>query len=575
VYDLLLAGQGGAIVVVCDTKAAHHLQIDYLDNGKALGAFLEFGRNLHQYKSEFEILMKAFSVHTASDRWEPWLTQQLAEELEKGPEVFKELIDEAKDGAIVLSLNGTVLAAAARLRHLNQYMLVNKKGRGAGTRHSAAMGVVEWMSNQGVTGVVFVRSDSGAITTMVPTSPNEPPRLFTLKRTEVDVDSDDDNITPGRKGTVNRCYRPLFLKLFGLMPSTQNLKARTAQYVALILACCMSLAINMSMMFGLFFENYSIQLWDRHSLVDSFFSGGVLISVILFPSALKISKVVEISEAWAKRSRFGKAWGASTRRKTRRVLFLWLISIGARAVLWFVGGPILQWILGYGATGIECENDDVTQILLRCTLDVFAYVVSSGAFTAMALLLLYVLGALKFSRNHFVGSVVALTDYDKTIRDWNMIQAFFFELSSSVEFMFVCFVGSISMAVLHFARERAVQRIYFMTSTHISVPLAALTLLATYVLLSAQNLTESCTRAPSVINSLISKGGRVMDQKRHFLVEYVKYSDPGFRVFGRLITGQTTVLIAISGGLAILILFSLNLWYGVTAILELEQAKAD
>ena len=45
---------------------------------------------------------------------------------------------------------------------------------------------------------------------------------------------------------------------------------------------------------------------------------------------------------------------------------------------------------------------------------------NNGTFTAIALLILYVLGALKFSRNHFVGSIVEMSDYDKTLRDWNL-----------------------------------------------------------------------------------------------------------------------------------------------------------
>jgi hypothetical protein len=583
---LLIAGHGGAIVVVCDTKSAHSLQIDYLDGGKALGAFLKYGKNLHQNRREFETLMNAFSVHTDSDRWEPWVTKGLAEELGQNQDVFKELIDEAKDGAIVLSLNGTVLAVAARLRHLNKYRLITKKGRGAGTRHSAAMGVVEWMSNEGVTGVVFVRSDSGAITTLVPSSPQQPPKLFTLKRRalkDIEEESEDENgaRVHGDRSEIDG-YRPIFLQFFGLMPSPLSQRSQRLQHFALLFACSIAVAINISNMLGVFCDNYNVkETWDRHFVTDATFSAVMLLSVFLFPSPAKIVKIVEIAEAWAIRSGFGQVWGNSIRKKTKRVLALWLFALASRCTLWFAGKPVLRFALGLGNEGtaippqqkkheFECGIDMGLDVV-RSALDIFAYVITSSVFSAMALLLLYVLGALRFSRNHFVNSVIEMSDYDKTIRDWNLIQAFFYKLSSAVEFIFVCFIGSVVIAALNFAREWAVQRIYFVTSTHIFIPLCAQIFLMIYVFLSAQNFTDSCARTPSVINSLIPKTARVMDPKRHFLVEYVAYSDTGFRVFGRLITSQASVILAIGACLAILIMFSLNMWYSVSDIMEVVK----
>merc|ERR1712130_409408 len=99
-------------------------------------------------------------------------------------------------------------------------------------------------------------------------------------------------------------------------------------------------------------------------------------------------------------------------------------------------------------------------------------------------------------------------DYNKTMRDWNTIQAFFYELSQAVEVMFVCHIASIFVTFVFFARERAVEHVSFTTSTYVFGPLLVLALLPAHVLISSSALTETCMRAPSVINSMTLKGGR-------------------------------------------------------------------
>merc|ERR1712232_244607 len=141
-----------------------------------------------------------------------------------------------------------------------------------------------------------------------------------------------------------------------------------------------------------------------------------------------------------------------------------------------------------------------------------------------------------------------------------MIQALFYELSSSVELLFCCSVACIFLALFLYFREVALESIRVSTSAHVFVPLSFAGILSISLLVSAERLTIACAQAPAVINSLVPKGGRLLDPKRHSLVEYVKYSDPGYRVCGRLITAQTLMNVFIPSAFAGLFLVCLNLW---------------
>jgi hypothetical protein len=566
VYKTLLEGSGGAIVVVCETKAAQDLQIDYLDGGKALQIFIDYARNVHHKQEEFKTLMDSFSRHTDSDRWESWLTSQLATELGAAPERFRELIGEAKDGGVVLSLNGTVLAVAARLRHLNKYRIVKGNGRGAGTRHSAALGVAEWMGNNTVTGIVFVRSDGGDVTAMCPTTPGQAPYTFTLRNMS-EMESDTDHFVD-ESDLDHHSYRPRFLKAFGLMPSAINPHYASARRILIILMCVLGVGVNLSNLWGRLCPGFDYDRWDRAHMMDLTFSVGMLLCVLSFPSDARVTKIVGISEAWAKRNDFERIWSKATLLTERRILCIWLLAVVVRGVLWLVGTTLVQWLMVGQVENSVLEKQqgcgaDALQLTFRIMLDMFAFFWNSGVFAAMVLYVYYILGAMSFSRNYFVQSVAKMTEYEKTILDWNMIQAFFFELSTSVQTVFVGQILSIALAIFCFARERAIRSVFFTTTTQFFVPILMLVALSGHLLVSSANLTEACQRAPSVINSLMIPGGKVMDQKRHYLVEYVKYSDPGFRVFGCLITRITLVSAGIGFSFTLVILLLVNLWYGL------------
>ena len=168
VLDLLRGPEvhGGAIFVIVDKEHKNDLKISTLDND-CLYRFCRMN-TVRVTNKLFQHLLHAFCTPSKTDRWEQSLLDKLAEQCGKSSELAA-LEAHPKDGAFVLSHNGTVLAAAAKLEFLPQhYQLRKANGMWFGTRHSAALATAEWMRSKNVNGVVFVRSNAGGVHVMFP-----------------------------------------------------------------------------------------------------------------------------------------------------------------------------------------------------------------------------------------------------------------------------------------------------------------------------------------------------------------------------------------------------------------------
>ena len=163
---------GGVVFVVLDKKHKDDLQILSLDSGLLTRLCQSRAKRIHE--PLFIHLLYSFCTHSETDRWEQSLLEQLARNFgdTRSPEILKEfsaLKMQPKDGAFVLSCNGTVLAAAAHLKFVPQhYQLCKADGTCFGTRHAAALATAEWMRLKGITGTVFVRSDAGGVHVILP-----------------------------------------------------------------------------------------------------------------------------------------------------------------------------------------------------------------------------------------------------------------------------------------------------------------------------------------------------------------------------------------------------------------------
>ena len=66
-------------------------------------------------------------------------------------------------------------------------------------------------------------------------------------------------------------------------------------------------------------------------------------------------------------------------------------------------------------------------------------------------------------------------------------------------------------------------------------------LLMVFCLFRAAAVTEKCSRAPALVNSLVVEED-VMDDARQYLVQYIEHSAAGFYIKGRLFALQNAVV---------------------------------
>jgi hypothetical protein len=168
---LLADDIGGAIIAVMDGSVTQDVPFEYLDEG----AFTEILRrevgNIIERKENFASCLAAFCQHTESDRWELPILQQLAPQLgyESPDGVLLSLNAQPKDGALILSPKGTVLAASVQLKVVPKvWQLKKHDGARVGTRHAAALATAEILAMTGSLGAVLVRSDAGGVHVMLP-----------------------------------------------------------------------------------------------------------------------------------------------------------------------------------------------------------------------------------------------------------------------------------------------------------------------------------------------------------------------------------------------------------------------
>lgn len=190
VFDFLTQGcegpkqSGGTIAIICDDKfvKSEHFPMANLDEGALRGVFRRFGRSMRKKEHAVKTIWNAFRSHSVCDRWDEATVARLQEELGRDDKVLRKLIDQPMDGAIVCSLNGTVVAAAERLKFLSGSRDICRcDGKGLGTRHQSAFGAAEALATkQCKPAVVIVVSESGSVTLMLVSGNGSSPRILQI-----------------------------------------------------------------------------------------------------------------------------------------------------------------------------------------------------------------------------------------------------------------------------------------------------------------------------------------------------------------------------------------------------------
>jgi hypothetical protein len=171
---LIQAGVGGTMIVVLAEECLSKREFDFacLDDGHLQDCFEGAAPNIHTHRLQFEEILTLFTAHGETDRWEQHELEALVKELPAVAEKVAKMRGRAKDGAIVLSQSGTVLASAMNLKYPPKHWQLVKDGqRVSGTRHAGVLGFAEYLSgimDNSLAGVVFVRSDAGGVHTFLP-----------------------------------------------------------------------------------------------------------------------------------------------------------------------------------------------------------------------------------------------------------------------------------------------------------------------------------------------------------------------------------------------------------------------
>lgn len=190
--DLLINAEGGTLFVIIDLKTHNdpnepYLPFRTLDPQRRTTKWWTQS-NLcanHINGCNFPQMLQAFCAHSVTDRWERDLLDKLCAGLglkaDVSNELQEDLYKQVKDGAVILSSDGYVKAAAVQLTSAPpEFQMLKSDGKSVGTKHAGALSMTVWMQRRKIHGVVFVRSDAGGVHALLPAEGSNDPKIYHL-----------------------------------------------------------------------------------------------------------------------------------------------------------------------------------------------------------------------------------------------------------------------------------------------------------------------------------------------------------------------------------------------------------
>lgn len=170
VLKSLLRQVGGAILVIADEICTQNLPTAPVDDG-----ILEHCcEGLDVRSDAFAEVLTTFREPSSTDRFQEASVARLATHFNPNQKSeLAKLVGQPQDGAFFISFASKVFGAAEMIRHFCSYKLKSNGACGMlafGTRHEAGLAVAEFLSVRQQPGVIFVASDSGGMTLMLPSA---------------------------------------------------------------------------------------------------------------------------------------------------------------------------------------------------------------------------------------------------------------------------------------------------------------------------------------------------------------------------------------------------------------------
>jgi len=219
---------------------------------------------------------------------------------------------------------------------------------------------------------------------------------------------------------------------------------------------------------------------------------------------------------YARHQKLVQAWSQASRRQRALVAVAWLLSFAARTVTLLLhhgdeyvwSKPRFSEILAWVAS---IFSSTLFLMLLYCLLHVIAF-------------LTMMVDAFCF---HFVEQ--QQLQLEDSVREWNVLQAVLRRASGAVERGFLVLQTTTLMTISVGVAATVMNGIDSGLPNWLmllqTLPLATT---GARLFFKTAEVTEKCTRVPSLINSL--SFGLELDPWRHYLVEYIMYSGAGFYV---------------------------------------------
>lgn len=185
---VLADSSGGALILILDQSVLDLQEIPcrFLDQKRFSEVLQSEVKNVREQPEKFAKLLSAFrreSVKGFEDQWDPDLLRELESGLVLELNKLHSLEGVPKDGAVILTIDGDVVAAAVQLMVVQKkHDLIKRNGKPCGCRHAAMVAALELLglacSRIRVPGIIMAASDAGGIHIGLPIAEDDLKMLY-------------------------------------------------------------------------------------------------------------------------------------------------------------------------------------------------------------------------------------------------------------------------------------------------------------------------------------------------------------------------------------------------------------
>lgn len=311
---------------------------------------------------------------------------------------------------------------------------------------------------------------------------------------------------------------PLWLRLCGILPLLRGTPAKrqwlgaSVNWYMLMAVSTLGVMVATAQMLDTPWSETPEHNCDADSclmllhLSDLALALGSFIGVVSFRAILR-SNLLGNSDAllvtYTRRQGVVDMWSRHCRKES---VIIALVS-GCSICLRVVGSLSAGW---YGAVGVGMFS------------------VMNVVFMSLTFAMLHVDCALTLLIDAYCYHFTVTPDLECSVREWNMLQAVLRKGSGAMENAFIVLQTTALVMVLLVVSDFYLHRESQTTKAPVLMSVALIAIIEWRLICKSADVTETCARVPSLINSL--SFGLDLDLGRHYLVEYITYSGAGFYV---------------------------------------------